>query len=118
MPSLPGYKDILELFKRGATLEAQDKIMELRTAVHDLQDENFSLRERVKQLEAQFELKSKLVFKDRMYWMEEDGVPFCPTCWEDREKPIHLLGGAPGERYRCEVCNFLNRTRKSDSDGA
>jgi hypothetical protein len=37
---LPSYKDIIELVKTGATIEAQEKIMELRQSALDGQEEN------------------------------------------------------------------------------
>ena len=33
MIPLPDYKAIIELFKKGSTIEAQEKIMELRESV-------------------------------------------------------------------------------------
>ena len=48
---LPNYKEILELIKKGSTLEAQEKIIELREGALELQEQNFSLRERVRELE-------------------------------------------------------------------
>jgi len=41
--SLPTYKDIVDLIKKGATVEAQERIMVLREAVIELKDENSSL---------------------------------------------------------------------------
>lgn len=44
--AMPSYKDIVDLIKKGATIEAQEKIMELREAAVELQDENISLRQK------------------------------------------------------------------------
>jgi hypothetical protein len=32
MPLLPNYKDIVELIRKGSTIEAQEEILELRKA--------------------------------------------------------------------------------------
>ncbi len=40
--ALPNYGDIVELIKKGATLEAQEKIMELRDGALDLQEQNLA----------------------------------------------------------------------------
>ena len=50
--SLPSYKDIIELIKAGATIEAQEKIMELRQSALEIQEENIKLRNRIIELEA------------------------------------------------------------------
>lgn len=49
--ALPRYKEIVELIKKGSTLEAQEQIMELREAALELQEENIELKELVKELE-------------------------------------------------------------------
>lgn len=38
----PNYKDIIELIKKGSTIEAQEKIMELREGALALQEENIN----------------------------------------------------------------------------
>ena len=43
MSAIPSYKDIVDLIKKGATLEAQERVMELREAAISLQDENHSI---------------------------------------------------------------------------
>ena len=53
MAIFPNYKDIIELIKKGSTLEAQELIQELREAAMELQEENLALRARVKELEDQ-----------------------------------------------------------------
>ena len=41
---IPSYKEIAELFKKGLTLEAQEKILALREAVQGCREENFRLK--------------------------------------------------------------------------
>ncbi len=48
---LPKYKDIVDLLKKGSTLEAQEQIMSLREGALELQEENQYLKLRVKELE-------------------------------------------------------------------
>ena len=50
---LPRYKDIVDLLKKGSTLEAQEQIMSLREGALELQEENQELKERIKTLEEQ-----------------------------------------------------------------
>jgi hypothetical protein len=50
MPLLPNYKDIVELIRKGSTIEAQEKILELREAAMQLQEENLALRQENKAL--------------------------------------------------------------------
>ena len=42
--ALPRYKDIVELIKKGSTIEAEEQILALRKAALELQEENLDLK--------------------------------------------------------------------------
>jgi ribosomal protein L37E len=98
---LPSYKDIVELVKTGATIEAQERIMELRQAALDLQEENMRLRNRVSELEKQVKTLERA-----------EGEP-CPRChkraWAvTKSQPDPKFGIVGGVRrtYKCAECGF------------
>ena len=91
--SIPNYKDIVELLKKGMTIEAQEKIMELREAAMELQEENLKLRERVNQLETDSKTSKSVAFSGKAYWIEGDATPCCQTCYDKDRKLIHLHDG-------------------------
>jgi len=99
--ALPNYKDIFDLVKAGATIEAQEKIMELRQSAMDAQEENIGLRQRVIELEQQVRELESL-----------DGDP-CPRCkkrtWivesSKKDRQFGRLGGIRRE-YRCTECDL------------
>jgi len=70
MNPIPNYKDIVDLIKKGATLEAQEKIMELREAALAVQEENLQLQTRIKELEEKLTLRSKIKWEKPFYWTE------------------------------------------------
>jgi len=90
MSAIPTYKDIIDLIKKGATIEAQEQIMALREAAMNLQDENHMLRETLKGLEAALAFKDGLQFVAPFYFKEGDGHPFCSRCWEKDRAGIHV----------------------------
>jgi uncharacterized protein with PIN domain len=99
--ALPNYKDIVELLKKGATIEAQEKIMELREAALALQEENINLKNQV--LELQGKVRKLEAF---------EGEP-CPKCRKpawivESSKPDRTFGDLGGIRrvYRCTECGF------------
>lgn len=109
MTKFINFKEIFEIIKKGATLEAQEKITELREVVLKLQEENLIFKQRIAQFEKQLELSSKLTFKYPFYFIEDDNNPFCPRCWESDKKTIHLTGpiNTPsGDRYDCPECKI------------
>ena len=75
---IPQYKEIVDLVKKGATLVAQEKIMELREFVLELQEDNLALRKRITELELALAAKVSLRFERNVYFKEGDNVPFCP----------------------------------------
>ena len=103
--SLPTYKDIVDLLKKGATVEAQERIMELREAVIKLQDENFELRQQVRQLEEELKIKGQLKFEETVYWLhehEEKTGPFCPRCYDIEKKLARIQDY--GDCWYCVAC--------------
>ena len=107
MGILPEYsiKDIIELVKKGAEIEAQEKIMELRQAALDLQEENIALREKLRDLEEHLNVKSQMQFDGTVYWLERDETkegPYCQLCYDKEGKLINLQ--ADSERWRCLGC--------------
>lgn len=72
------------------TLEAQERIMELREACVELEDENHSLKKKVRSLEEALSFKGTLQFRSPFYFQPGDESPFCPRCWEKERTPIHL----------------------------
>jgi hypothetical protein len=96
---IPSYKDIVELIKKGATVEAQEKIMELREGALELQEENVVLKANIKELEDKLGIQGNLEFENGIYWLwEEDAAgdftikagPFCQHCYDDETKLIRL----------------------------
>ncbi|MGO9689910.1 MAG: hypothetical protein ACLP2X_15385 [Syntrophobacteraceae bacterium] len=93
MAILPGYKEIVDLIKKGATLEAQEKLIEYREAMLSLHEENLSLKAKIKQFEEDISIKQNLTFDGRFYWhskeSQKDG-PYCQACFDSKSKLIRL----------------------------
>lgn len=109
---VPSYMEIVELVKSGLFLEAREKIMELREAVMALQEENFQLKLKLKELEHNGHPALDMVFDKGIYWLRkptEDGTgregPFCQVCFDRDRKPIRLqrLHG-PHSGWYCGAC--------------
>jgi hypothetical protein len=108
--ALPKYKDIIELVKKGSTLEAQEKILELREAAIELQEENIELKEQVSNLTLELKTKVEMVFNGHVYYKQTDDLkdgPFCPCCFDSNKKtirihPVHYMHHDP--QWQCKVC--------------
>jgi hypothetical protein len=107
MSLLPTYKDIQELLKKGLTLEAQEKIMELREAALQLQEEKFALEQRLRDLEQAMVIRGELVREGNVYFRVREGGqkdgPYCLTCWDGDRKLINVMKFAHGQML-CGRC--------------
>ena len=103
---MPSFKDILELIKKGSTIEAQEMIMDLREEHLRLREEVVGLREANRQLREQALLSGAMRFEAPHYWLERDGQrdgPFCPLCWDRDKRQIRLLSRQGGD-WHCNCC--------------
>jgi hypothetical protein len=96
---LPSYSQIVDLVKKGATLEAQEQIMKLREGALALQEENVTLtqevqtlRNKCKALEEEVGFQKALEFKSPLYYVKGDETPYCAVCWERDKKAVHVRG--------------------------
>ncbi len=51
--------------------------------------------------------KQELVFEESVRWKVKDGKregPYCPVCYDDKQKEIHLTPGATKGTHYCGVC--------------
>ena len=103
---IPKYHDIKDLLKKGLTIEAQEKIMELREAALDLEEENRTLKDRIRELEEELRIKGNMVYEKPSYWLVDDNDkdgPFCQKCYDSGKKVIRLQGGN-NDRWACYEC--------------
>jgi len=99
--AIPNYKDIFELVKAGATIEAQEKIMELRQSAMDAQEENIGLRRRILELEENIR---------RFESLDDEQCPRCrKRTWivesSNKDRKFGHMGGIRRE-YRCTECDL------------
>ncbi|SDK37960.1 hypothetical protein [Microbulbifer yueqingensis] len=121
---LPRYKDIVELLKKGSTLEAQEQIMSLREGALELQEENQELKSRIRELEGKLEAIDFWENEKSRYYLvspwrgpaqayalkksESEGEPphlVCSNCFHQRQKVILNPKNKDGWIYlTCPAC--------------
>lgn len=113
---MPSYKEIVDLIKKGADLEAQEKIMELREDALAFQEENLELRRQIAdmekhigELEEDLSLQKDVKFEGGVYWhMDGDQKegPFCQRCLDVDNKMVRLqaLTVSSEHQWRCYEC--------------
>ena len=121
---LPRYKDIVELLKKGSTIEAQEQIMSLREGALELQEENQELKEKIRNLEiklqniedwkaekARYTLVNPWRGPAQVYALKESEsngeLPhfICTNCFQSARKTILTpIEGTGDVMFKCPHC--------------
>src|SRR5688572_2473950 len=102
--AIPSYQDIVDLLKKGLTVEAQEKIMELREAALEYQNENLALKGNVKELQDALSLRDSLEWQKPYYVKKAShDEKFCQRCYDADRKAVRLQELEPGY-WRCQEC--------------
>lgn len=115
--ALPDYKVIMDLIKKGATIEAQKQIMELREAALEFQNENLFLKSEVKELKEALALRESLEYQKPYYVSKHKrDEKFCQRCFDADGKAIRLQEIGTGY-WRCMECknDFMDANCKHSS---
>ena len=102
---LPKYNDIVELIKKGSTLEAQGQILSLREGALELQEENLELKINIRELEAKLRATEN--------WTKEKEKYVLANPWRGPAQVYALKKDrSDGEQphYVCTNC-FHNQTK-------
>jgi hypothetical protein len=79
------FKDVLKLADAANNLDLYKKLAELQNSVLGLQEENQTLKERLREAEKLNDIAGRLHVRDNAYYLNDgkqlDG-PFCMRCWD------------------------------------
>lgn len=112
-----------ELDKATLKLELANLMVELASVkmeVISLQALVFDAEQKNKALEEKLNENESFIFKSGVYWKAGDDTAFCPKCWENDGKKLHMLArlrkyggmGSSVEKpnWYCRVCKIsVNR---------
>ena len=102
------FSSVLDLYKKGANLEAEQKLLELREAFFSLKEENLDLKEQLQELKEELKILDALSYEEPFYYAGEgddrDG-PFCQKCFDVdrilvRLIPVKISKGS----HKCKNC--------------
>lgn len=106
-------REIIQAIQDSDTVSANQLILELQSTALELQEENYSLRRRIDELEHHINLVDDMTFDGKAYWRgvgdDRDG-PFCQRCLDAEGRAIRLqLGedkasGYESRWYECHSC--------------
>lgn len=103
-------KEITDLALKGATVDLQERVLQFREEALTMQEENLTLRTRVKKLEEALTIQQELKFDGSVYWRLTDGDkhgPYCQRCYDVDKKIVQLQRNMDEEQHvgwGCSAC--------------
>lgn len=100
-------KEVADLIKKFNDIDLNRRILSLENEVLDLSRDKRRAEEKVEELERSLRFKAQLQFREPFYWLENDDTPYCPACWEDKKKAVHVVYSHRnnyGQYWSCKTC--------------
>jgi hypothetical protein len=102
-------KALAGIAKDAGKLELYAQALDLQAQLSDMLEENRNKTARIHDLEEQLRIKDSVTFRRNTYWMggtdEPADGPYCPTCYGDEGKLIHLTATESNPAWRhCGKC--------------
>jgi hypothetical protein len=107
MGAVENIKEVADLVKKFNDIELNRRILTLENEVLDLSREKRRAEEKVEELQRSLKFKGELVFREPFYWLQGDNTPYCPACWEDKQKVVHITyshANSHGQYWQCPNC--------------
>ena len=109
MSIVSNAKEVADLVKKLGDIELYRKIVALEEEILDLTREKRELESSVEELNESLRLKAVLTYKKPFYYQENEVEPYCPNCWENDGKAIHLFDVAysstfQNHHFACPTC--------------
>lgn len=107
---LEKIKDLSGFVRKFNDIDLNKKILSLEQEIINIARENRRLNEQLELNRTASRLSATMKYDQgkQTYFNEGDIVPFCPKCWENEKKQIHLTlqKWNKGTRFDCKVCNY------------
>jgi hypothetical protein len=94
----------------------------MQQMVIELSDDNRGLKAKLEENDRIAQLEKHVFHDDGVAWFRRDDgniepEPYCPTCWDDKRKLVHLTPGASQGTYSCALhgISYWTRTFRSKS---
>ena len=101
-------KNVTKLAQDVQNIPLLQQLVSLQAEVFELYDDNRNLKDDVRQLREQLELRDKMSFENNFYWIVEgdskDG-PFCSKCYDKDHAARRMI--ELGDLRGCSTCHLL-----------
>ena len=110
MSILDNVKSVADTVHEIKNMELYQRVLNIYGDVMEMLEQNKKLAADKAELQGKLDLTAKMTFKEPFYYQEGDETAFCPACWEDHKKAIHLfVGGRNNGRTRSDCPRCKNQ---------
>lgn len=118
MSKYEALKDPIKLAQKAGEMDLYERLLDVRSDLQEIREENIELREHVQELERQENIAGQLEYDDGVYWRSSEGQdrkgPFCQLCW-DRDRDLIRLQDVQQGYFMCLSCE--NSVAHNDATG-
>jgi len=114
---LDNAKQVAKAVEEIHNLELYQRVLNLHSDIIELVEENNRLR--AENEEVHKTLRKKMEFKEPFYYQEGDETPFCPSCMESNDTPVHVVfvSNEPSAiHWNCPSCKTPYIVKKDRSE--
>jgi hypothetical protein len=100
-------KSVMEAVKKYNDVPLMQQVIELQSAVLDLQREKFELLQALSAAKLKLSTRESVTKKGQYFYKAGDDDPLCPICWSKDEKMVFLPPAREwngGIRRDCNAC--------------
>jgi len=102
MGLIEDIKAAMEMAQNANNAGVHKELIQIQIQVLELQNENYRLREEIRNLEEINTLVHDMKYKENPYWNKDEG-PYCSSCWDSDKKAIRLIV-KNDFRASCPIC--------------
>ena len=113
-------KDGIDIVSKGKNPELYQLLLDAQKETLELNHENSVIKDEIKKLEKYLEKRGRMEYSkaENVYYEvldnnEKDG-PFCPRCWQEKDKTYRLTMPTVGTQLVCTVCTVCDKAVRKE----
>ena len=99
-------RDLIDEAKNQKNLELVDRLIEIKLALSEIEDENRDLKKRIEELEQSNIIEEDFIRKSEK--AEGKDIKYCAACWQNNKKLMPYVKSVGGTE-QCSNCHNVIR---------
>lgn len=96
-------------------INLQQSVLKVVTENNDFLKANLKLQTEIEELKSKLEVKEKIRFDGKAYWLGEDG-PYCVRCYDTDKKLCRIIEDTDYLQMKCASCTYKYQTEEQKKE--